>query len=132
MCNFARPFPIRRHPVMRSALGLLAVALHLLAGSGMARAAVTDGGKGGIVTELCTSHGVLKVDLGQDGGSAPAGELHDCCTLCAAGAPLLAAGNGLAVSPAPTFHAAPNRRPQARRPHPPLTAHAPRGPPAAD
>ena len=111
-------------------LGMLAMALHLLAGSGMARAAVTDGGKGGIVTELCTSHGLVRVDLAQDRGSAPVGEPHDCYTLCAAGAPLLAPGHGIAVSPAPTFHATRDWPRRAPRPHAPLTAHAPRGPPA--
>lgn len=131
MRNSARPFLIRRHPVILLALGLLAMALHLVAGSGMTRAAAGQGGKGGFLTELCTSHGVVKLDLGQGGGKVPAGEVHDCCTLCAAGAPLLAPGHGLAVSPAPTFGAAPIWRRLAQRTHVPLTAHAPRGPPAA-
>lgn len=115
---------------MLLALGLLAMALHLVAGSGMARATAAQGGKGGFLTELCTSHGVVKLDLGQPGGKLPAGEFHDCCTLCAAGAPLLAPGHGLAVAPAPTFHIMQDWRRLAPRPHAPLTAHAPRGPPA--
>jgi hypothetical protein len=114
---------------MLLALGLLAMALHLVAGSGMTRAAPALGGNGGFLTELCTSHGVVKMDLGQSGGKVPAGEAHDCCTLCAAGAPLLAAGHDPAVAPAPTFHAAQDWRSRAPRPHAPRTAQAPRGPP---
>ncbi|MBI5791940.1 MAG: DUF2946 family protein [Rhodocyclales bacterium] len=114
---------------MLLALGLLAMALHLVAGSAMARAAAAQGGKGGFVTELCTSHGVVRLDLGQSGGKSPAGEFHDCCTLCAAGAPLLAAGHGSAVAPAPTFHATQDWRRFAPRLPAPLAFHAPRGPP---
>ena len=104
--------------------------LHLLAGSGLVRASM--GGGDGFVAELCTSHGVLQAGSAQlpDSGPAPAGAVHDCCKLCAAGGPLLAATAAVAVAPAPTFTAL--RVPTvSARPTPAVwTAHSPRGPPA--
>ena len=113
-------------------LGLLAMALHLLAGSGLIRAASAAGSGNEFVAELCTSHGLVQGGALQtpDGSSAPASGVHDCCKSCAAGGPLLTAGLAAAVAPAPTFTpwqgtaALVHPMPAAR------TAHAPRGPPA--
>ena len=130
MRDTAHPFPIRRRPALLLAVGLLAMVLHLVAGSGMVRAAAAQTVKGAISGELCTSHGVVRFDLGRDGSEVPSGEVHDCCTLCAAGAPLLAPGDSPAVAPAPTFRITQDSRRFVPRSHLPLTAHAPRGPPA--
>lgn len=104
--------------------------LHLLAGSGLVRASIGSGD--GFVADVCTSHGVFQAGSAQssEGGSAPAGAVHDCCKSCAAGGPLLASKVEVAVAPAPTFTAL--RVPTvSARPTPALwTAHAPRGPPA--
>lgn len=106
--------------------------LHLLAGSGLLRAPPAVGAGDSFVADVCTSHGVFQANSAQptDGGSAPAGGVHDCCKLCAAGGPLLAAMVAVAVAPAPTF-TAPRVSAASARPTPALwTAHAPRGPPA--
>jgi hypothetical protein len=124
------PLSFRHRPAWLLTLGLLAMFLHLLAGGGLVRASM--GGGDGFVADLCTSHGVSQAAAAQlpDGGSVPAGGVHDCCKLCAAGGPLLTATAAVAVAPAPTFAARPPSAAFAR-PTPSLwTAHAPRGPPA--
>lgn len=92
------------------ALGLLAMALHLLAGTGWSRAAAADRAGGRFVAEVCGSHGVLQAAPAQVPGSPMPQGGHDCCTLCAAGAPLLTADMAIGVPPAPTLggdHATP-------------------------
>ncbi|MDZ4251013.1 MAG: DUF2946 family protein [Sulfuritalea sp.] len=124
------PFPFHRRPAWLLTLGLLAMVLHLLAGGGLVRASMGSGD--GFVAELCTSHGVVQAGAAQlpDGGSAPAGGVHDCCKLCAAGGPLLAATVAVAVAPAPTFIALQTSTACARPTPAQWTAHSPRGPPA--
>ena len=123
---------LRRRSGLLLALGLLAVALHVLAGSGLMRMGGAAGEADRFVAELCTSHGVLPAaSLQTPGeGSAPAGAVHDCCKLCAAGAPLLAAEMAVGVPPAPTLAAPPLARDSAQRTLVVRAAHPPRGPPA--
>lgn len=131
MRRFARPLSLRRHPAWLLALGLLAVALHVMAGTGLMRAAPSVGGDGTFVAELCTSHGGQGALPRVPGGSSsPASGTHDCCKLCAASSPLLAAASIPAVPPAPTFASAP-ALPAFVRVTPDIrSAHHPRGPPA--
>ena len=113
-------------------LGLLAMSLHVLAGTGSLRGIAATGNGGRFAAELCTSHGLLTVDPAQTRGdsSQPATGVHDCCKLCAAGAPLLVADMAARVPLVPTF-AAPHDSPTSARPRPAVrTAHPPRGPPA--
>ena len=113
-------------------LGILAVLLHTLAAAGMLRASVAAGKGERFVAEVCTSHGLSRLDPSQsaDIGSSPGTADHDCCKLCAAAGPLLAAAAAPGVPSAPTFAAAID----AYVPAPPTlvvaTAHPPRGPPA--
>ncbi|MDP2824067.1 MAG: DUF2946 family protein [Sulfuritalea sp.] len=126
------PLSFHRRPAWLLTLGLLVMALHLLAGSGLVRAASVAGSGDSFVAEICTSHGLIQAGSAQapDDGSAPANGVHDCCKLCAAGGPLLAANIPATVAPAPTFTAR-QGSPATARPTPAVrTAHAPRGPPA--
>lgn len=132
MPQIAYPLSLRHRSAWLLALGLLAVALHVLAGTGLMRASAVTGGGDRFVAEVCTSHGLAKLDPSQTGGgdSSPASGMHDCCKLCAAGAPALAAGIEIGVPPAPTFSIRSTADSSA---HPALavrTAHPPRGPPA--
>ena len=132
MPRIAHPLSLRHRSAWLLALGLLAVALHALAGTGLMRAGAVAGSGDRFVAEVCTSHGLAKPDPSRTGGgdSSPATGMHDCCKLCAAGAPVLAAGIGIGVPPAPTFSI---RGAADGSAHPTLavrTAHSPRGPPA--
>lgn len=123
----------RRRTAWLLFLGLLAVALHGLAGTDLVRASANTGSGDSFVAEVCTSHGLSRLDPAQTRGdsSQPASGAHDCCKLCAAGGPVLVANIGLGVPPAPTFATAHDASPAA---HPTLasrTAHPPRGPPAS-
>lgn len=131
MFRSARLPLFRRHAVRLLLLGVLAVFLHALAGTGLMAPATAAGKGASYAAEVCTSHGLVKLDPGQmpTGGSQPDSGMHDCCKLCAAGGPLLAADIPAGVAPAPTF-AILQAAPAAARPTPAAwTAHAPRGPP---
>lgn len=122
---------LRRHAIGLLFLGLLAVMLHAVAGTGYLMPGANSGAAA-FAGEVCTSHGLVKPDLAQadTGDSQPDTAAHDCCKQCATSGPLLALESGIAVSPAPTFGATLNRYTQA---HPALvawTAHPPRGPPS--
>lgn len=112
-------------------LGLLAVMLQSLASAGVLLPGAGSG-IGPFAVEVCTSHGVLKLDLAQAGAndSQPNTGVHDCCKQCATSGPLLALEIDTAVSPAPTFGAALIRYASARPALVAWTAHSPRGPPA--
>ena len=132
MPQIAYPLSLRHRSAWLLAIGLLAVALHALAGTGLMRTSAVAGSGDRFVAEVCTSHGLATLDPSQTGSgdSSPATGMHDCCKLCAAGAPLLIAGIGIAVSPAPTFipgNDSPNSAPTTLAVR---TAHPPRGPPA--
>jgi hypothetical protein len=105
MPQIAYPLSLRHRSAWLLALGLLAVALQALGGTGLLRPGASAGTGEKFAAEVCTSHGVVKAAAAQlpGAGSQPATDAHDCCKLCAAGAPLLIAGIGIAVSPAPTF-----------------------------
>lgn len=104
-------------------IGLFAMFLHVLAGSGLVRAGVA--GAEGFVPDVCSSHGSIKPGTG---GNLPQGK-HDCCKLCAAGAPPMLPTTAIAAGPvralvgpiAQTESATPGSMPAA--------AHRPRGPP---
>ena len=124
--------PFRHRAAWLLVLGLLAVALHALAGTGLMRAGSTAGNGPSFAAEVCTSHGLLTVDPAQTRGdsSQPATGVHDCCKLCAAGAPLLVANLAAGAALAPTFAASHDSPASARPPPAVRTAHPPRGPPA--
>ncbi|WP_310450690.1 DUF2946 family protein [Sulfuritalea sp.] len=130
MSRSIHPPSFRHRSTWLLTLGLLAMVLHLLAGSGLVRASMGSGD--GFVADLCTSHGVFQAAAAQtpDGGSAPTGAVHDCCKSCAAGGPLLVTTVAIAVAPAPTFTAPPPSAAFARPTPARWSAHSPRGPPA--
>lgn len=110
-------------------LGVLAVTLHALAGTGL----MSAGARGDVrfAAEVCTSHGVVigTPMRAMDGSSPPDTPSHDCCKLCAGGGPLLTAGLAPGVPPAPTFADFHDMR-AAAEPTPAVRAlHPPRGPP---
>lgn len=125
--------PSFRHRAVRLLfLGVLAVVLHALAGTGLMASATAAGKEASFAAEVCTSHGLVKLDRAQApaGSSQPDSGMHDCCKLCAAGGPLLAADIPAGVAPAPTFAIA-RAAPAATSPTPAAwTAHSPRAPPA--
>ncbi len=94
---------------------------------------MTPGVGSSFAAEVCTSHGVRKLDPAQIGaaGSQPGTEVHACCKQCATGSPMLAADFSAGVSPAPRFHAFRGSQAAARPTLALRTAHPPRGPPAA-
>ncbi|MDP2135570.1 MAG: hypothetical protein Q8J99_18365 [Sulfuritalea sp.] len=124
--------PLRRRPTGWLALAVLAMVLHLLAGSGWLRPAAAAGSSDRFVAELCTTHGLIAAEAPSVPADRPhpAGASHDCCKLCAAGGSLLVAGFAVAVAPAPTFAALFDPGIYLRSSPAPWTAHAPRGPPA--
>jgi len=104
--------------------GVMAMLLHLLTGAGLVRAGIPDAR--GFVPELCTNHGIAQP--GATNKLPQAG--HDCCELCAAGAPPMLPASATAVSPAPTLVDLLARK-EAAAPNAAFTsAHRPRGPPA--
>ena len=121
--------PFRHSPAWLLAIGLFAMAMQAMGGIGLMPRASADGG---IQVEICTSKGVSKLAAPQSGQtSLPDADHQDCCTLCAASAPLLLADAVPGVPPAPTFRSffVANSFPR-----PSATAwlsHPPRGPPQA-
>ncbi len=109
-------------------VGLLAMLLHLLAGTRLVHAGMA--GAEGFVPDVCSKQGMARADTVQvPPGNTPQGS-HDCCTLGAAGAPPMLPTGAIAVSPAPTFVAT---APDSASVAPKSTlaaAHRPRGPPA--
>ena len=129
MRRSARFRPFRHSPAWLLAIGLFAMALQAMGGVGlMPRVAA-----GGVQMEICTSKGVSKLAVALQSGqtSLPDGGHQDCCTLCAASAPLLLADSALGVPPAPTFRsglvASRSLSPSALA----WLSHPPRGPPQA-
>jgi hypothetical protein len=97
---------LRHSPAWLLAIGLFAMALQAMGGSGLMPRVAADGG---FQVEICTSKGVGKYSMPSQSGRTslpadmPEAGHQDCCTLCAAGAPLLLADAALGVPPAPTF-----------------------------
>jgi hypothetical protein len=123
----------RHSPVWLLAIGVFALALQAMGASGLMPRMATGGG---LQMEICTSKGVgTLAPTSQPGRTSlpnvPNAGHQDCCTLCAAGAPLLLVDAVLGVPPVPTFRSA---FVAGSFPRPPATAwlsHPPRGPPAA-
>ena len=130
MRRSARFRPLRHSPAWLLAIGLFAMAMQAMGGSGLMPRMAAGGG---FQVEICTSKGVSKFAAASQSGrtSLPDSGHQDCCTLCAASAPLLPADGAIGVPPAPTFRgdlAVPSSpRPAASA----WLAHPPRGPPAA-
>lgn len=130
MLRSARFRPFRHSSAWLLAIGLFAMALQAMGGSGL-MPRVSAGA--GFELEICTSKGVGKLAAASQSGrtSLPDAGHRDCCTLCAASAPLLLADAVLGVPPAPSF-----RGDFVAKPVPRLSAiawlsHPPRGPPQA-
>lgn len=130
MLRFTHFTSFRRRATWLLFLGILAMAQHALAGMALPRAASGAGNR--FVADVCTSHGVSRLDSSavQGGGSQTPASGHDCCKLCAAGGPLLAGDSAIGVPPAPTFTAPYVSQAFARPTLAVRTAHPPRGPPA--
>ena len=130
MRRSARFRPLRHSPAWLLAIGLFAMALQAMGGIGLMPRAVAGGG---VQMEICTSKGVSKLAMPVQSGrtSLPDSGHQDCCTLCAASAPLLLAYAAIGVPPAPTFRsvfiADSFPRPSATA----WLSHPPRGPPQA-
>ena len=122
MLRSAHLAPLRRHATRLLLFGILAMALHALASTGLMRTGATAGAMPGagetFVAEVCTSHGVFKADsLPVQGGSQQSDTgTHDCCKLCAAGGPLLATGGAVGVPRPPRARLNPT---EFSGPHPP-------------
>ena len=101
MRRSARFRPLRHSPAWLLAIGLFAMALQAMGGSGL----MLRHAGGGLQMEICTGKGVVKLAPASQSGksSLPDAGHQECCTLCAASAPLLLADAAIGVPPAPTF-----------------------------
>ena len=133
MRRSARFRPLRHSPAWLLAIGLFAMAMQTMGGSGLMPRMAAGGG---FQVEICTSKGVGKLAVAPQSGQTSLPDVpdvghQDCCTLCVASAPLLPAGAAPGVPPAPTFRsifvANPFPRPSAAA----WLSHPPRGPPQA-
>jgi hypothetical protein len=126
----ARFRPFRYSPAWLLAIGLFAMALQALGGIGLMPRMAAGGG---FEIEICTSKGVAKIATAAQPGktSLPDAGHQDCCTLCAASAPLLLAGAMPGVPPAPTFGGILVANQHHRLPAVAWLSHPPRGPPSA-
>jgi hypothetical protein len=102
MRRSARFRPFRHSPAWLLAVGLFAMAMQAMGGIGL-MPRVSAGG--GLQMEICTGKGVSKLAAVSPSGqtSLPDAGHQDCCTLCAASAPLLLVDAAIGVPPAPTF-----------------------------
>lgn len=136
MRRSARFRPLRHSPAWLLAIGLFAMAMQAMGGSGlMPRMAAGSG----FQMEICTSKGVGKLAAAPQSGqtslpnvpNVPDAGHQDCCTLCVASAPLLPAGAAPGVPPAPTFKGFLAASPLLAPPVIAWLSHPPRGPPQA-
>jgi Protein of unknown function (DUF2946) len=130
MRRSARFRPLRHSPAWLLAIGLFAMAMQAMGGSGLMPRMAAGGG---FQVEICTSKGVGKPAVAPQPGqtSLPDAGHQDCCTLCVASAPLLPAGTAPGVPPAPTFHAVLVANPLLAPSAIARLSHPPRGPPQA-
>ena len=122
---------LRRHALWLPLLGLVVLALQILAAMAVPASASARAADGLFVAELCTAHGIVAATPApSDTPAAPdPGAFHDCCKLCAASAPLLFTAAPATVASASTFsHAAPLGI-AAHTPRLPRNSHPPRAPP---
>ena len=91
----------RRPPVWLLAIGLFAMAMQALGGSGV----MPRSSGGSFHVEICTSKGADKLASTLPSGktSLPDSGHQDCCKLCVSSAPLLLPDVALGVPLAPTF-----------------------------
>lgn len=117
-----RPVPRQARAAWLFALGLFAMAMTAMGGTGVLRPHAAGNG---FYVEVCSAKGARSVP------GLPAGSHSDCCQLCTTGASLLLADFTLAVPQAPEFaevrFAEPVSRPGAMA----RLSHPPRGPPSA-
>lgn len=136
MRRSARFRPFRHSSAWLLAIGLFAMALQAMGGIGLMPRAAAGGG---VQMEICTSKGVGKLAAAVQSGqtslpnvpNVPDAGHQDCCTLCAASAPLLLADAAIGVPPAPTFRSVFVANSFPRIAATEWLAHPPRGPPAA-
>jgi len=130
MRRSARFRPFRHSPAWLLAIGLFAMALQAMGGSGLMPRMAPGGG---VQMEICTSKGVSKLAVTSQSGrtSLPDAGHQDCCTLCAAGAPLLLVDAAIGVPPAPTFRSIVVADFFPRFSATAWLSHPPRGPPQA-
>lgn len=130
MLGFPNFTPFRRHAAALLAIGLFAMAIQALGGIGlMPRLSAGTG----FQLEICTGKGLSTLAMAPQSGptSPPDTDHRDCCTLCAASAPLLLAEALLGVLPAPAFGNIFVAGSVPRLSAPAWLAHRPRGPPQA-
>jgi hypothetical protein len=126
--------PFRHSPAWLLAIGLFAMAMQAMGGIGLMPRLAAGGG---VHMEICTSKGVSKFVVALQSGqtslptNVPDAGHQDCCTLCAASAPLLLADAVLGVPPAPTFRSALRTSRPLSPPALAWLSHPPRGPPQA-
>jgi hypothetical protein len=133
MRRSARFRPFRHSPAWLLAIGLFAMALQAMGGIGL----MPHISAGGVQIEICTSKGVSKLAVTSPSGrtslptNVPDAGHQDCCTLCAASAPLLLADAAIGVPPAPTFRSIFVADSFPRSSTTAWLSHPPRGPPQA-
>lgn len=129
MRRSARFRPLRHSPAWLLAIGLFAMAMQAMGGSGL----MPHVSGGGFQVEICTSKGISKLAVAPQSGQQPlpAAGHQDCCTLCVASAPLLPVDTPPGVPPASTYRgvfvASPLLSPFAIA----WLSYPPRGPPQA-
>ena len=134
MPRSARFRPFRHSPAWLLAVGLFALALQAMVGSGLMPRFSAGGG---FQVEICTGKGLGKLAVSSQPGrtslptNVPDAGHQDCCSLCAASAPLLLADAILGVPPAPTFPGVPLAGTFLPPPAIAWLSHPPRGPPSA-
>ena len=120
--------PFRHSPAWLLAIGLFAMAMQAMGGIGLMPRASADGG---FRMEICTSKGVGKLAAPRSSQtSLPDAGHRDCCTLCAAGGPLVPLDAVHGVPPAPTFRGHVVANPFPRPPAAAWLSFPPRGPPS--
>ncbi len=123
---------LRRHALWLPLLGLIVLALQVLASMvapSPARAGATDGI---FVAELCTAHGIASAPSSASSDTpvnTDGSTFHDCCKLCAASAPLLFTAAPATVVSASTFTLSAARGSVAHTPRLSRNNHPPRAPP---
>lgn len=125
-----RPVPRQTQAAWLFALGLFAVAMAALGGSGLMR---NHAAGAGFLVEICSTRAAGIADLARQTGSPslPDSGSRDCCQLCATSAPALLGDATLGVPPAPIFGAARFAGPASHPVSLQRLAHPPRGPPYA-
>ena len=120
---------LRRHALWLPLLGLVVLALQVLAAMAVPASASARAADGLFVAELCTAHGIASTAPTSAPADSDRGALHDCCKLCAAGGPLLFAAPPITAVSASTFALAATFGVAAHTPRLSRNSHPPRAPP---